>query len=554
MDFSKLQEEFYKDVAAKRDTLDKKDQGPDREKRFSEKIMGKPVVKKVQRVEEVKEENEEEKEEKEEVKEERGSETDEEMEEKDERRLSREASPTGSEKIDLGEEEEADGAASVESPDYMGIKFPFPEQTDPSMCRDEFIQSILMEQEQKYSEMKRRTTASKKGASLEMPKSVYTVSGDENPEALILTVLRKFRSSLFHTGLSLKRSTSFRRKSSVWPRSTLLMNLNRDVQKAAIEFLSVRVLKQLRLFTSPWPGEVKDIPYFLFHWSLEYFESRLYMNQLYLDVIQRERTKEDLDCVKFRTDLVEIANIIYDIRDEFAHDKNLCDHVYLILRNAMYHQNAPWIQGLKEKQKERDQLSRHKMVQSSSSAYFMVARETTILDRFENSAAYDPIELRYRVNWLNSCADQRLYRFQMREEALKTELEELTNQMNLDTMVQNNMEFMYGHEIDKAKRKIQEWTVRYDNDLENAEVAVQMTRLALQKYKDDFKFYQEQEEMYKRRIAEERALMATEAKIRQDKQAKATQQVVDVAETVKAIEAVYKPPPPKKAKKKAAKS
>lgn len=106
----------------------------------------------------------------------------------------------------------------------------------------------------------------------------------------------------------------------------------------------------------------------------------------------------------------------------------------------------------------------------------------------------------------------------MREDALKTELEELTNQMNLDTMVQNNMEFMYGHEIDKAKRKIQEWTVRYDNDLENAEVAVQMTRLALQKYKDDFKFYQEQEEMYKRRIAEERALMATEAKIRQDKQ------------------------------------
>lgn len=61
-------------------------------------------------------------------------------------------------------------------------------------------------------------------------------------------------------------------------------------------------------------------------------------------------------------------------------------HSITNLSNAMYHRNAPWIQGLKEKQKERDQLSRHKMVQSSSSAYFMVARETTILDRFENSA------------------------------------------------------------------------------------------------------------------------------------------------------------------------
>lgn len=106
----------------------------------------------------------------------------------------------------------------------------------------------------------------------------------------------------------------------------------------------------------------------------------------------------------------------------------------------------------------------------------------------------------------------------MREDALKAELEAITNEMNLDTMVQNHMEFMYCHEIDMAKRKIQEWTVRYDNDLENAEVAVQMTRLALQKYKDDFKFYQEQEEMFKRRIAEERAIMATEAKIREEKQ------------------------------------
>ncbi|KAH8324323.1 hypothetical protein KR074_005328, partial [Drosophila pseudoananassae] len=413
---------------------------------------------------------------------------------------------------------EGAGIASSESLDFAEIKFPLPEQKDPSICRDEFIRSLLEEQERKVLEQRRRTTVSKKGSSIAVPKTVYTVSGDTNPESLILSVLRKFRSSLFHTGLSIRRSTSFRRKSSMWPRSTLLRNLNREVQKAAIEFLSVRMLKQLRLFTSPWPGEVKDIPYFLFHWSLEYFEARLDMNQLYLDVIQRERTKEDLDCVKFRTDLAEIANIIYDIRDEFANDKNLCDHVFQILRHATYHRNAPWIQGLKDKQKELDQLSQHKLVQTSSSTDFIDARETTVLDRFENTAAYDPIELRYRVNWLNSCTDQRLYRFQMREDALKKELEELTQNMNVDNMVHRNMEFMYGYEIDMAKRKIQECTVRFDNDLENAEVAVQMSKLAVQKHKDDLRFYQEQEEMFKRRIAEEKELMAVEAKIHQEKQ------------------------------------
>lgn len=50
------------------------------------------------------------------------------------------------------------------------------------------------------------------------------------------------------------------------------------------------------------------IPFNLFRWSLEYFEARLNVKQLYLDVIQRERTKQELDCIKFRTDFSEIAS------------------------------------------------------------------------------------------------------------------------------------------------------------------------------------------------------------------------------------------------------
>jgi len=119
---------------------------------------------------------------------------------------------------------------------------------------------------------------------------------------------------------------------SIRMRSTLLAALNYQCQKAAIEFLSVRLLKQLRLFSSPWPGELEEIPHNLFSWSLDEFMKRLNMKQIYLDVIRRERSVEDLDCVKFCRDLSEIELLIYEIRKDYRDDQDLCKNSIQLLR------------------------------------------------------------------------------------------------------------------------------------------------------------------------------------------------------------------------------
>jgi len=87
-----------------------------------------------------------------------------------------------------------------------------------------------------------------------------------------------------------------------------------------------------------------------------------------------------------------------------------------------------------------------------------------------------------------------------------------------DQLVQRNSEVVYAWEVDRLKLSCKEWQVKLDTDLENIEVLCTISKLALQKVKDDHKFFLEQEEMFRRRIAEETELMAAEEKIRQQKQ------------------------------------
>ncbi|XP_041631917.1 uncharacterized protein [Drosophila kikkawai] len=434
---------------------------------------------------------------------------------------------------------------SAESDQYA-IRFPIPEITDPSMCRDEFIKNYVESEEKRINLLKPRSVLSHRSMSvvIQMP--------EENPDAepKLANVIHKWL-ELARSGV--KHQSSIRKSVERTSRMSQLMQLNQQCQKAAIEFMSVRLLRQLRLFSYPWPGKLDEIPNNLFSWSLDNFMARLEINQLYLDVINRERTTEDLDCLKFRADLHEMMRLIYEIREDFSEDQDMCENSIQMLREAKYNLDGPWIKGLAENIQTREKLRGYVELNTSSSVNMKNIRLTEVLDQFEDVSALDPIELRYRFNWLNSCADQRLMRLNGREDELAKQLKDLEDTIRKDKLVRNHSEHMYAIEVDNLRDKLNEWQMRFENDLENVEVECTVARLALQKVKDDHKFYMEQEKMFKRRIAEERELMAQEEKIRRDKQAKAERATIDVAAAVKVIEAVYKPKQPAKKKKKSAK-
>uniref|UniRef100_A0A6P4EE56 Sporulation-specific protein 15 n=1 Tax=Drosophila rhopaloa TaxID=1041015 RepID=A0A6P4EE56_DRORH len=433
--------------------------------------------------------------------------------------------------------EEAEESRTDTTSDPFEIKFPLPDHLDPSKCRDEFLSTIMEEHERRLSLQKlasttRALTMIENLAETEDPGSEI----EKGAEAMVVQQLARRRQKV------VGNKTVEQFMESIRMRSVLLAELNIQIQKAAIEFLSVRLLKQLRLFSSPWPGEMDDVPYHLFSWSLDHFLTRLDSNQMYLDVINRERSTEDLDCLKFRTDLNEIEQIIYEIREDFKRDENLCQNSIQLIRDSKYNTDGAWVKGLRENLEIKENL-KYDTLDDESSVFLLNNRKTLLLGRFEDLSATDPIELRYQINWVNSCMDQRLMLLNDREEMLKKELMDSEMKLRQDELVQHNSVLVYAWEVDKLRRNTREWQVKLDNDLENVEDMCTISKLALQKVKDDQKFYLEQEEIYRQRIAEVKELIAAEKKIRQRKQEKT---VNDVEEAVKAIEAVYKPEEPKR--------
>ncbi|XP_017067916.1 uncharacterized protein LOC108105712 [Drosophila eugracilis] len=420
--------------------------------------------------------------------------------------------------------------------DPFEIKFPLPEHVDPSLCRDEFLKNIKEEHELRVS-MMQRLTVRKSSASAHFEETEVEEI-EKEAEAMVVQELAKQRTR------TTRKKTMEEVKESIRMRSNMMEELNLECQKAAIEFLSVRLLKQLRLFSSPWPGKLDEIPYNLFSWSLDHFLVRLNNNQLYLDVINRERDTKDLDCLKFRADLNEIEQIIYEIRGDFKNDKNLCENSIQLLRDCRYTTEGTWIKGLQENNRVKEKLI-HKSIIEDSSICMLSKRQTNIMDRFEDVSAIDPIEVRYQINWVNSCMDQKLMFLNEREEMLMKELQDEEDKLSLDMVVQRNSEIVYANEVNKLRESAKEWQEKFDRDLETAEVMCMIASLALQKVKDDHKLHLEQEQMYRQRIDEVKQIMAAEEKIRETKKIKTTT-AIDVEAAVKAIEAVYKPKEPKK--------
>ncbi|XP_017132424.2 uncharacterized protein LOC108149400 isoform X2 [Drosophila elegans] len=253
--------------------------------------------------------------------------------------------------------------------DPYEIKFPLPDHLDPSQCRDEFLNKIKEEHEQKLS-------VERPGSSIRPVTIFESFVGAGDPE------IEKEAEALVVRQLEWQRQKGFRNKTveqfieNIRLRPAQLVALNCQIQKSAIEFLSVRLLKQLRLFSSPWPGKLDDIPYHLFSWSLEHFLVRLEYNQLYLDVINRERSTEDLDCLKFRNDLNEIERLIYEIREDFKRDENLCKSCIQLIRDCKYNTDGVWVEGLQELLKIKENLKSNLGAKPSVS---LLENRTTLL-------------------------------------------------------------------------------------------------------------------------------------------------------------------------------
>ncbi|KAH8282547.1 hypothetical protein KR054_008328 [Drosophila jambulina] len=202
------------------------------------------------------------------------------------------------------------------------IQFPLPEHTDPSICRDVFLKNIVKEHELRIGSLRLAS---------EIDDRRMTTIDEvlQPPETADTLCVKDF---LRHRQGQALRKTREEHIASIRLRCSMLIDLNRQSQMAAMNFVSVRLRKQLNVFANPWPGKLDDIPNNLFSWSLEDFIDRMSLKQTYLDEFIWELSQQDLDCLKFRRDMKEIQLITYQICQEFFDGDELCEGSFQYMR------------------------------------------------------------------------------------------------------------------------------------------------------------------------------------------------------------------------------
>ncbi|XP_030565622.1 uncharacterized protein LOC115765995 [Drosophila novamexicana] len=373
------------------------------------------------------------------------------------------------------------------------IPFPLPPHKDPTICRDQFLKTLL----KPFESIEHREDESLRKSSIQYHHTSVTAEG-----MAIMRMLQGHRATIKSVDV-----TEFRPLLTWEDLQVLYKACLYQFQKSAIEFLSVRLRKQIDTILNIWPGEVDEIPHKLFHWSFEHFLPRIKINQLYLDVLAMERTKHDLDCAKFCIDIKEIIRLLQAIRMDFFSEKDFCASSLELLNQSNYEVNSAWVAELEQLRATRKNLT---TIAHGSSFRLESQFGSRMVAENDKADAIMLIEMRYRVNWLRSCGDQHQMWLQSKENVYLDEMNELLSEIKHNKETFGFVDFVYQYQVDSYRAAIVTWQERLDTDLEAAELECNITRNLWIKAKDDLKFYKEQVEMFKARVLEVLALGSEE--------------------------------------------
>lgn len=202
--------------------------------------------------------------------------------------------------------------------DINRLILPLPVQTDESLCRDEYLNKLLKPFKKVYIEIEKRITI----VDDEISKHMLTGEGMAILK-MIDTERRSYRKSDTFEG-----DYSFSTTMSREEKERLFAICMVKFQTAAIQFLSVRLKKQLEILMSSWSYEMKEkeVPENFFAWSSDYFFQRNNKSvSVNMDVIIRINSQAVLDSVKYSMDVGQVIQLIKHIVEDYKTETNICE-------------------------------------------------------------------------------------------------------------------------------------------------------------------------------------------------------------------------------------
>lgn len=212
------------------------------------------------------------------------------------------------------DDDEQDSHGSYININIERLRFPLPVQTNESLCRDEYLTKLLKPFKKVDVEITKRVSHE------------FEAQRKNNLTAEGLAVLQMIDLGRKQQPETVESDESFKITMSPEEKKRRYAICMVQFQKAAIEFLSVRLNKQLYALLKSSSGQLKtkEVPEHFFDWSVDYFIERNKSGKVNMDVILRINSEADLDRAKYTSNIGQIIDIIKHILNDYQRDINMC--------------------------------------------------------------------------------------------------------------------------------------------------------------------------------------------------------------------------------------
>ncbi|XP_023306503.2 uncharacterized protein LOC111688247 [Lucilia cuprina] len=295
-------------------------------------------------------------------------------------------------------------------------------------------------------------------------------------------------------------------------------------KKFAISHLESNVKKQFRIFfkmivckeNAFKPSD--ELAHSIFSWNWNDFLTRRRLkNFVWVDVLLRTEEK-CLHIYKFQKDLEQLQVFVEKIFDGlfsnmgkedidiYQHIEKTIDEAKKVLHTTDYVEDE-----LFENTKDLKQLIHKEYFLSDPKRYSEEKFIKTHLEnRILNSHIWDPIEMRFQLNWFRNIVQQNQYRMDSNLEKYQSDIVHYTQLLEMETFINGNcLDYCYSS-IEVYKNRINEFQDKFDKEYDAMENKLIYKRLQIDKLREQRQFlsqeiqrFHEEEEAMRLRIERE---------------------------------------------------
>ncbi|KAH8378372.1 hypothetical protein KR093_011016, partial [Drosophila rubida] len=399
------------------------------------------------------------------------------------------------------------------------LLMPISSNIDADLCRDTFLKQLFKELDLPEFE---KISGDSSGTSWTDSESVMSWPISYRESLSCDSILQK---SLPSRGASMRRGTMTRK--SLYGSSLLFNLLTKDtgindellssLKKSSLYFMFSRALNRIRIMgriSMNWGHtDYIELPHKLFSWSMDGFFTRCALTDtVYIDVLEKSYTDDQLDWIKFSIDIAETIRHYKYYYSQTFHDQG---HKGMMSTLWDQQQLIDFENGM-EKMILHSKVSFENIINNSrkaSDAWWGFHRKTLVKNckrRHTETAMRIPIKWRYVRDSLAAMLELEIRKERLPVEALEKEYEEIQKEIHRNLVITHQAMFVYSSIIENYEARINYFNNKLNSASNEWDDKINKLSAQLNKFKQEQVSKTDEIAFMKKRVLEVKELLRNE--------------------------------------------